>query len=53
MKEIKEPSKNQIYYRKNKEHYKKGGKYYTYKPKDTSLTGLIKTEKGVFVLNFS
>ena len=50
---MKELTKNRVYYRKHKDKYKKGGKYYTYKPKDTSISGDIKIERGVFIVSFS
>ena len=50
---MKELTKNQIYYRKHKDKYKKGGKYYKYVAKDTGITGKIKVHKGKFVISFS
>lgn len=47
-----ELTKNQIYYRKNKDKYKKGGKYYTYIPVSMRPSE-IKIERGTFVLSFS
>jgi hypothetical protein len=38
------------YYKKNKELWKKGGKYYHYKPKVT--TGEITIKRGVFLITF-
>jgi len=45
-------SKNQQYYSKNKDKYKKGGKYYTYVCK-SARPSEIKIEKGTFVISFS
>ena len=42
---------NKIYYIKNKYKYKKGGKYYSYKPKE--YPGKIKIKKGFFLLYFN
>tara|TARA_Y100000401_G_C8152987_1_gene140512 strand:- start:249 stop:380 length:132 start_codon:yes stop_codon:yes gene_type:complete len=39
------------YYRKNKEEWKKGGKYYYYKPK--VITGKLTIARGKFVLSFN
>tara|TARA_S200002703_G_scaffold72272_1_gene62612 strand:- start:950 stop:1081 length:132 start_codon:yes stop_codon:yes gene_type:complete len=38
------------YYRKNIDNWKKGGKYYYYKPKET--TGELIIKKGVFLITF-
>jgi hypothetical protein len=38
------------YYKKNKAYWKKGGKYYYYKPKET--TGEFSVKSGIFILNF-
>ena len=38
------------YYKKNRELWKKGGKYYYYKPKVNSYELIIK--KGKFIINF-
>lgn len=38
------------YYKKNKELWKKGGKYYHYKPKVT--IGEITIKRGVFLITF-
>ncbi len=38
------------YYKKNKHEWKKGGKYYYYKPKET--TGELIVKKGVFLITF-
>jgi len=38
------------YYNKNKQEWKKGGKYYYYKPKEHTYELTIK--RGVFVLEF-
>ena len=47
-----ELTKNQLYYRKNKDKYKKGGKYYTYICK-SARPSEIKIERGTFVISFS
>ena len=39
------------YYKKNKKEWRKGGKYYYYKPKVTHYELTIKT--GEFILDFS
>ncbi len=38
------------YYKKNINNWKKGGKYYYYKPKET--TGEITIKRGVFLITF-
>jgi len=38
------------YYKKNAKEWKKGGKYYYYKPKETNIEIVIK--RGEFILNF-
>lgn len=38
------------YYRKNKDEWKKGGKYYYYKPKETG--GKLTISRGKFLLSF-
>ena len=38
------------YYKKNRDLWKKGGKYYYYKPRTSSGKLTIKT--GVFIINF-
>ena len=41
------------YYQKNKIHYKKGGKYYRYIPKQDRDSKLkLKVKKGQFLLSF-
>ena len=40
----------QDYYKKNINNWKKGGKYYYYKPKE--ITGEIKIKRGVFLITF-
>ena len=40
----------QTYYKKNINEWKKGGKYYHYKPKVT--TGELTVKKGLFVIRF-
>ena len=37
-------------YKKNKDHWKKGGKYYYYKAKVD--TGKLTIKRGVFIINF-
>ena len=37
-------------YRKNAIHWRKGGKYYYYKPKID--TGKLIVKKGIFIINF-
>ena len=39
------------YYKKNKEHWRKNGKYYHYKPKETNGTPII-IKRGVFLITF-
>ena len=38
------------YYKKHRNEWKKGGKYYYYKPKET--TGEITIKRGVFLITF-
>ena len=38
------------YYKKNRKEWRKGGKYYYYKPKESTFELIIK--KGEFVLRF-
>ena len=40
----------QDYYKKNKDNWKKGGKYYYYKPKE--ITGELSVKTGTFILSF-
>tara|TARA_R110000803_G_scaffold87313_2_gene153915 strand:+ start:401 stop:532 length:132 start_codon:yes stop_codon:yes gene_type:complete len=40
----------ETYYKKNKDKWKKGGKYYYYKPKES--TGKLTIKKGLFVVRF-
>tara|TARA_R110002153_G_C12952134_1_gene458804 strand:- start:254 stop:442 length:189 start_codon:yes stop_codon:yes gene_type:complete len=40
----------QDYYKKNKENWKKGGKYYYYKPKES--TGELTIKTGIFIISF-
>ena len=40
----------QQYYKKNIKEWKKGGKYYYYKPKET--TGELTIKTGSFIINF-
>lgn len=41
---------NKRYYLDNKNHYKKGGKYYKYKPKE--YTNKLKINRGLFIIIF-
>ena len=38
------------YYKKNRDLWKKGGKYYYYRPK--ASTGKLTIKTGVFIINF-
>ena len=38
------------YYKKNKHEWRKGGKYYNYKPK--VITGELIVKRGVFLISF-
>tara|TARA_R110001632_G_scaffold124365_1_gene237212 strand:- start:758 stop:898 length:141 start_codon:yes stop_codon:yes gene_type:complete len=40
------------YYRKNKDKWKKGGKYYHYTPKDEKPTIKFQIKRGRFLLSF-
>tara|TARA_R100000541_G_scaffold23151_2_gene32978 strand:- start:594 stop:725 length:132 start_codon:yes stop_codon:yes gene_type:complete len=40
----------QDYYKKNKKNWKKGGKYYYYKPKES--TGELSVKTGTFIISF-
>ena len=51
MEEIKE--RKLTYYQKNRKHYKKGGKYYKYKPiEDTRPKIELNINRGEFILSF-
>tara|TARA_R110000823_G_scaffold290134_2_gene408431 strand:- start:329 stop:460 length:132 start_codon:yes stop_codon:yes gene_type:complete len=39
------------YYKKNKENWKKGGKYYHYKPRES--TGELIVKRGLFIIQFN
>ena len=49
---MEELNKNKVYYRKNKDKWKKGGKYYNYIPKDKRLVGEFKVQRGNFLISF-
>lgn len=40
------------YYQRNKEHYKKGGKYYKYIPLAEQHTFKLEIKRGLFLLTF-
>ena len=48
-----EERKRLTYYQKNKKHYKKGGKYYKYKPVEETRPKIeLKIKQGKFILSF-
>ena len=49
-----EEERKLTYYQKNKEHYKKGGKYYKYKPVEESRPKIpLKINHGKFIISFT
>tara|TARA_R110000751_G_scaffold100792_1_gene194750 strand:- start:283 stop:453 length:171 start_codon:yes stop_codon:yes gene_type:complete len=55
MEEIQEdpPKRELTYYQKNRKHYKKGGKYYKYKPIDETRPKIeLNIKRGEFILSF-
>tara|TARA_R110002074_G_scaffold201433_5_gene369365 strand:- start:2344 stop:2496 length:153 start_codon:yes stop_codon:yes gene_type:complete len=49
---MEELPKNKAYYRKNKELWKKGGKYYNYTPKSNSSDIKLVVKRGSFLISF-
>ncbi len=50
---MEELPKNKAYYRKNKDLWKKGGKYYKYQPKSTQTSDIkLVIKKGKFLISF-
>tara|TARA_R100000655_G_scaffold32115_1_gene63907 strand:- start:3147 stop:3299 length:153 start_codon:yes stop_codon:yes gene_type:complete len=49
---MEELNKNKVYYRRNKDKWKRGGKYYNYVPKDKRQTEKFKVQRGSFLISF-
>jgi hypothetical protein len=50
---MEEFAKSKSYYQKNKDKYKKGGKYYKYIPKHAQTKTEIKIKRGKFIISFN